>query len=125
MPRQLRDLLRELTGNDPDSAAFWEGLVQVPPDVFAITSTILAESGAYRLAVSPPLGSWPVCNERQAWNEGILRLAREWRKALDASTALPTELGAPIAHLRQSLTDLQYGRAPDPYGWTMKIEAGK
>ena len=29
------------------------------------------------------------------------------------------------AHLRQALTDIQYGRAPDPYGWTMKIEAGK
>ena len=25
----------------------------------------------------------------------------------------------------QALTDLQYGRAPDPYGWTMKIEVGK
>ncbi len=34
--------------------------------------------------------------------------------------------GGPVAtHLRQALTDLQYGRAPDPYGWTMKVEAGK
>lgn len=33
------------------------------------------------------------------------------------------EVGPVAAKLRQSLTDLQYGRAPDPYGWTMKIEA--
>ena len=34
-------------------------------------------------------------------------------------------IGPVAAHLRQALTDIQYGRAPDPYGWTMKIEAGK
>jgi len=29
----------------------------------------------------------------------------------------------PVAtHLFQTLTDIQYGRIPDPYGWTMKIE---
>jgi branched-chain amino acid aminotransferase len=35
------------------------------------------------------------------------------------------ETGPVATHLRQALTDLQYGRAPDPYGWTMKIEVGK
>ena len=35
------------------------------------------------------------------------------------------ETGPVATHLRQALTDLQYGRAPDPYGWTMKIDAGK
>jgi branched-chain amino acid aminotransferase len=28
-------------------------------------------------------------------------------------------------HLYQALTDIQYGRAPDPFGWTMKIAAGR
>jgi branched-chain amino acid aminotransferase len=32
------------------------------------------------------------------------------------------DVGPVAQHLFKSLTDLQYGRAPDPYGWTMKIE---
>lgn len=31
------------------------------------------------------------------------------------------EAGPVAAHLYQALTDLQYGRAPDPYGWTMTV----
>jgi len=30
--------------------------------------------------------------------------------------------GPVAAHLYKALTDIQYGRAPDPYGWTYKIE---
>ncbi|MDH4273052.1 MAG: hypothetical protein OEW18_13855, partial [Candidatus Aminicenantes bacterium] len=38
----------------------WESLKKWPPNVFALTSSLLAESGAYRLAVSPPKGKvWP------------------------------------------------------------------
>jgi branched-chain amino acid aminotransferase len=33
-----------------------------------------------------------------------------------------SQVGPIAMHLYQSLTDLQYGRAPDPFGWTMKIE---
>jgi hypothetical protein len=25
-------------------------------------------------------------------------------------------------HLFKALTDIQYGRVPDPFGWTLKIE---
>jgi hypothetical protein len=38
----------------------WQSLKKWPPNVFALTSSLLAESGAYRLAVSPPKGkAWP------------------------------------------------------------------
>jgi branched-chain amino acid aminotransferase len=32
------------------------------------------------------------------------------------------EPGPVARHLYKSLTDIQYGRAPDPYGWTRKVE---
>ncbi len=32
------------------------------------------------------------------------------------------QVGAISKHLYQYLTDLQYGRIPDPYGWTLKVE---
>jgi branched-chain amino acid aminotransferase len=32
------------------------------------------------------------------------------------------EAGPVAQHLYQALTDLQYGRAPDPYGWTTLVE---
>ena len=31
------------------------------------------------------------------------------------------EVGPVSKHLYQALTDIQYGRSPDPFGWTMKI----
>ena len=38
----------------------WLSLARWPPDVFAVTSQILADSGAYRLVICPPEGrSWP------------------------------------------------------------------
>jgi branched-chain amino acid aminotransferase len=32
------------------------------------------------------------------------------------------EAGPVAHHLFRCLTDIQYGRAPDPYGWTRKVE---
>ena len=38
----------------------WAMLSHWPPDVFAVTSIILADSGAYRLVICPPEGEcWP------------------------------------------------------------------
>ncbi len=34
------------------------------------------------------------------------------------------EAGPVATHLFRALTDIQYGRAPDPYGWTLTIKAG-
>jgi len=35
------------------------------------------------------------------------------------------ESGPVARHLYDALTDIQYGRAPDPYGWTMVVEPRK
>jgi len=86
----------------------WEDLVRWPPDVFAITSTTLAESGAYRLVVSPPPNeAWPPDPPPQlqsdatsglSWPELVNQWAQEWadyavyprgegREAMPASVA--------------------------------------
>ncbi len=91
MPRRLRDLIVDLTGGSPDEPSFWERLLAWPPDVFAITSAVLAESGAYRLCVSPPSCAWAVCHYREIWIREILRDASEWRAALEEPTPRPPE----------------------------------
>ncbi len=40
----------------------------------------------------------------------------------DAATVNDNQPGPVATHLYQALTDLQYGRAPDPYGWIMTIK---
>lgn len=53
-----------------------------PPDVFAVTSTLLELSGAYRLVVSPPSSNtWPVENGEESWIKKVCRIAEIWRSA--------------------------------------------
>jgi len=35
------------------------------------------------------------------------------------------EVGPVAHHLYKTLTDIQYGRAPDPFGWTLRIATGR
>ena len=52
-----------------------------PPDGFAFSSTVLSESGAYRLIVSPPRGKrWPPPDEvgGERWEEAVHDWAGEW-----------------------------------------------
>jgi len=59
-------------------ARWWRAVVKWPPDAFAVTSTLLSESGAYRLAVSPPAGKrWP---PRAGWNDEVDARASSWWK---------------------------------------------
>jgi hypothetical protein len=51
-----------------------------PPDLFAITSLILRESGAYRLAASPPRRCKLPTN--RDWKDRIAQNAEQWRKWL-------------------------------------------
>ncbi|MGA2451657.1 MAG: hypothetical protein ABTD50_23625, partial [Polyangiaceae bacterium] len=63
--------------------AGWAQFALWPPNVFAFTWAILATSGLYRLAVSPPPGKrWP---PRVGWEREVKRLASDWRKCAMAS----------------------------------------
>ncbi len=83
MVRELRHALMDLSieFEDPVHLAdghkgWWCIILAWPPDVFALTSTLLGESGAYRLAVSPPRTEhWP---PRKGWTEEVRGRAWEW-----------------------------------------------
>jgi hypothetical protein len=63
-------------------AMSWRELSRWPPDVFAATGSILADSGAYRWVICPPDGrSWPpsggACDEA-SWEASVLRCGKAW-----------------------------------------------
>src|SRR4051794_4436300 len=65
-------------------AAHW------PPDVFAVTSVLLSDSGAYRLAVSPHDGGpWP---PDESWAARIESTASSWREGALTSVPVPARI---------------------------------
>jgi hypothetical protein len=66
-----------------------------PPDAFAFTAAVLADSGAYRCVVDPPVGSvWPPAGDGAvSWETGLRRDAAAWAAgAVDAGVVLPESL---------------------------------
>jgi len=84
-----------------------------PPDAFAFTATVLAESGAYRCVVDPPAGSiWPPTSDSPtSWEERLRSDGRAWAEAaadpherapeslLSLRESLAAALRTPIAEL--------------------------
>jgi hypothetical protein len=60
----------------------WSWLSRWPPDVFAATSVILGDSGAYRSLVNPPPElSWPPSNaapDGEVWETWVRRSGQDW-----------------------------------------------
>jgi hypothetical protein len=78
MARTIGDVITEVTGSAADQALA-EWISEWPPDVFAMTSTILAESGAYRCVVSPPSNSgWPPQDRPNEWEDTVQRTTELW-----------------------------------------------
>lgn len=72
--RTIRDVMCCLAPSQPE----WSEIKKWPPNVFALTSILLAESGAYRLAASPPgRKSWPGIAD--FWEERLFNIAASLR----------------------------------------------
>jgi len=60
------------------------GLLDWPPDLFALTSLVLQRSGIYRFALSPPPGrQWPP-GLRGEWSTAVETVGRAWSGIVDA-----------------------------------------
>jgi hypothetical protein len=108
MTRTLRDVFREVCFYSSESDLkrdnvdeWWSRLVTWPPDVFAVTSTILSDSGAYRLIVSPPGPAFTPCSDRAAWLTHVAEAARSWQEWLIRPTDPMPE---PLVEIGQELS---------------------
>lgn len=74
----------------------WAWLAAWPPDVFAATGAILADSGAYRCLVDPPAGtSWPPSHDIAGdvgWDAHVRRCGAEWAAAAGAAGSPPGDV---------------------------------
>ena len=85
-------------------------LLRWPPDAFAFTSSLLADSGAYRFVVCPPAGrAWPPGRD---WQGTVSAAAAEWARAApdlasppaavaQAGNTLVAAVGLPLAALEE------------------------
>jgi hypothetical protein len=86
-------------GEGPTPASTWlgvagsplgDGLLEWPPDVFALTDVLLDRADAFRFVLSPPPGAtWPP-NRFTDWGLEVEEAARQWsRRAEDGGGPLP------------------------------------
>lgn len=115
----------ELTHIAPGTT--WSELREWPPDAFAATSTILADSGAYRAAVHPPHGrSWPPRDglfAAEPWGSVVRGAGAEWAvRVSDAtmSTGMEDRVPEAVAHVGSIISaaaDLPLRELTEPAGW--------
>jgi hypothetical protein len=82
---QLAKSLIPSLAKDADLDPVLEEFLLWPPDLFALTSSILSVSGAYYLVVSPPGHSEveDVCWPPDGWTEHVRRIGLAWRVKLN------------------------------------------
>src|SRR3977135_726137 len=73
--------------DDPTSASVWQDksgwlitdeLLDWPPDVFALTNTILERSGAYRYGFAEPFASERPAGHFPWWQESVVEAGQQW-----------------------------------------------
>jgi hypothetical protein len=113
----------EVIAEEPTLASAWravaggaidDGLLDWPPDLFALTDVILERSEAYRFALSPPRGAqWPPARI-PGWPDAVVDAALGWAAWLEGQTDAVPDLvaeewdvlrdgaGTPLEHLRDA-----------------------
>jgi len=72
----IKEIFRSCTGSEKNPQTCFEW----PPDVFALSSRLLEETGLYRRVVSPPQGQqW----ERKGWQDQVRQAGRKWAQLTD------------------------------------------
>ena len=96
-----------------------EDLCAWPPDVFAFTSSVLADSGAYRCVVNPPPGgTWPPGQDGASTWEARLRAdAAAWAEAAGDDAGRLTDAVAGLAASMGRALDLPLASLELPASW--------
>ena len=99
----------------------WPELLRWPPDTFALTSSLLGDSGAYRFVVCPPPGHrWPPSEptEDGVWHEAIARGAAEWAGTAGRSVpAEPPDVVTRYGAVVAAAEGLELGWLEHPASW--------
>jgi hypothetical protein len=96
----------------------WQSLVRWPPDVFAVTSVILADSGAYRLVICPPEGmSWPPSDSTSggsSWGAFARSHGEEWAASVAPAVGSAEGMGPELPETVSRLSAVLDGAAQVP-----------
>jgi hypothetical protein len=113
--RTVRDVLQALGAPSRTKLGKW------PPDVFALTSELLAGSGAYPVVVSPDLGkTWPPTDQPEIsriWSAQV-ELANRWAARTGRRQAPPAEIRGLLASIYSAM-DLQLHTFRDEPQWPL------
>jgi hypothetical protein len=72
-------------------SAITDDLLDWPPDVFALTDSVIERSESYRFAVSPPAGrQWPPSGP-PAWSDLVASTAQEWCARVQGGKGSPPD----------------------------------
>jgi hypothetical protein len=98
-----------------------EELCRWPPDAFAFTATVLADSGAYRCVVSPPPGcAWPpALASGESWEATLGSDAAAWARAAAEPDGVVPEVVSRLAADIDLGTQLQ--QLDRPEGWSVLV----
>ena len=87
-----------------------------PPDIFALTETILDRTEAYRFAVSPPTGrQWPPA-ERSAWDAMVTTSGIAWCTACECDEPTPNSVSEAWSVVEDN-TDVPISTITDGQAW--------
>src|SRR4051794_14848011 len=111
-PPTIASLWADVSGRDlSDSDLEW------PPDVFALTGTVLSRTHAYRFAVSPPTGRhWPP-RRFADWNDVVTEAAVQWCSWTEAPQGPPPDLVAQTWAVLQGAAAVELDDIADGRAW--------
>jgi hypothetical protein len=98
----------------------WSDLVRWPPDVFALTSAALGDSGAYRFVVCPPGGRvWPPVGGESGWQERVRREAAVWATSTGSGGGEPPQTIRRLCELLAAAQDTELSELEEEAGWEL------
>lgn len=101
----------------------WQDFLLWPPDVFALTSVLLGDSGAYRFAVCPPEGErWPPVDSGGAtWQEAIRLGAAVWASAAGRMLSEPPSDVLEVLDVIAAADELPLAALENAANWNLVV----